>query len=169
MSKIKVAGRGVMRRAQRGGALVVAIWHWRGLGAVLLRGLGSFLVVTAAAMWFLPGSQTDTDLVVMKLGVSLFFLLSGIALMTLADGVQRPRACFDPIRREVRVLAPGAEGRPRTVLRRSYESLGRVQFQRHGVALYDMEGQLLLRLGLQDADQRAALREQLSRLVNICN
>jgi len=169
MSKIEVAGRGIMRRAQRGGALVVALWHWRGLGAVLVRGLGSFLVVTAAAMWFLPGSQTDTDLVVMKLGVSLFFLLSGISLMLLADGVERPRACFDPIRRELRVLAPAVGGRCKTVLRRSYESLGRVEFLRKGVALYDMEGRLLLRLGLQDARQRSALRDQLSRLVNICN
>ncbi|GHG79758.1 hypothetical protein [Pseudodonghicola xiamenensis] len=153
----------------RSRALAVAFWPWPVLAAALFRGLGSLMVVTAAAMWFLPGSQTEADLVIMKLGVSLFFLLSGLTVMMIYDAVPRPTVWFDPVRREVRVLAPGAGGRPMTVSRRSYESLGRVRFDRRSVALYDMDGRLLLRVGLRDVGQRAALRAQLSRLVNICN
>lgn len=150
-------------------AVTVAYSPRLGLEELLFRGAGSFLVLTAAGMWFLPGSQMDTDLVVMKLGVSLFFLLCGVALLMLHDSANRPAACFDPIRRELRVLAVAGDGRPQTLLRRSYESLGRVRFCGRAVELYDMEGQRLMRLNLQDAGQRAALQQQLRRLVNICN
>ncbi|MGD9864389.1 MAG: hypothetical protein AB7S99_14370 [Pseudodonghicola sp.] len=169
MSEMDHAGFGPMHGVCDEGAVTVAYSPRLGLDAVLFRGMGTFLVMTAAAMWFLPGSQTDADLIVMKLGVSLFFLLCGVALLMLHDGANRPAACFDPIRRELRVMAMAGDGRVQTVLRRSYASLGRAQFRGRAVELYDMDGARLMRLNVQDAGQRAALHRQLSRLMTICN
>lgn len=174
MAKFEFAGFGLMRGGPLRGfdgysALTVACVSRLGLDAAVLRALGTVLVLVAAGMWFLPGSQTDTDLVVMKLGASLFFLLTGIALMIRFDEDRMPAACFDPIRREVRVLTMAGDGQVRTVLRRGYDSLGRVQFRGRTVGLYDVDGQLLMRLSVQDDGLRRALRDQLSRLMTLCN
>lgn len=137
--------------------------------AVLFRGAGIALILIASGMWFLPGSLMAPDLVVMKLIASLFFMLCGLALLMLHHKDNRPDAYFDPIRRELRVLQKNQRGRPQTVLRRSYESLGSVRFHDRLVELYDVDGSLLIRLPISDPEIRHSLRMQLCGLVNICN
>ncbi len=136
---------------------------------MFFRFIGTFLILVASAMWFLPGSQTDADLVIMKLGVSLFFLLCGLALVMIHHADNVPEVCFDPIRRELRVLVKSGDGQPQTVLRRSYESLGRAHFHKKRVELYDFDGRLLLGVKVRDPARHAALQAQLRQLVNICN
>ena len=137
--------------------------------ATMFRTVGVFLILVASAMWFLPGSQFAADLIVMKLISSLFFLLCGVALVMIHHSDNAPEICFDPIRREFRVLVKAADGRPHIVLRRSYESLGRVQFQKTRVELYDFDGRLLMNLRVTDPGRRAALQAQLRQLVTICS
>ncbi|TDK49823.1 hypothetical protein [Antarcticimicrobium luteum] len=134
----------------------------------VFRAVGVFLILTASAMWFLPGSRSDADLVLLKLGASLFFLLCGLALVMIHHSDNMPEVCFDPIRRELRVLVKAADGLPHVVLRRGYDSLGRVRFHKKRVELYDFDGRLLLGLRLSDPARRAALRSQLRQLVPIC-
>ncbi len=135
----------------------------------LFRAAGVFLILVASAMWFLPGSQSDADLVIMKLGVSLFFLFCGLALVMIHHSDNMPEVCFDPIRRELRILVHAADGQPHIVLCRGYDSLGRVRFYKSRIELYDFDGGLLLSLKVADPSQRAALRAQLRQLVSICN
>jgi len=136
---------------------------------VFFRFIGTFLILVAAAMWVLPGSASDADLVLMKLGASLFFLFCGVALVMIHHEENAPEVCFDPIRRELRVLVKSADGQPHVVLRRGYDSLGRVHFHNGRVELYDFDGRLLLGLRVSDPVRRAALENQLSQLVNICS
>ncbi|MFV0513916.1 MAG: hypothetical protein ACK5MY_09850 [Jhaorihella sp.] len=135
--------------------------------ALILRIAGTALVIGAGAMWLLPGSQLAPDLMLIKLGVSVTCLLTGLAVLMLHHVDNRPDAYFDPIRNEVRVLQKDKRGRPQSVLRRRYDTLGCVRFRDSMVEIFDVDGSLLMRLPVGDADVRQALRMQLSGTVNI--
>jgi len=134
---------------------------------VLFRIVGTALVLSASGMWLMPGSQFGSDVVLIKLGVSLFFFLCGLALLMRNHSDAQPDAYFDPIRQELRVLQKNSRGRPQTVLRRAYDTLGSARFTGNNMEVYDVDGSLLMRLPIDDADVRHALRTQLSGLVNI--
>lgn len=137
--------------------------------SVTLRILGTALILGAALMWLMPGVGGDTQIVMMKLGFSIFMLFCGLVVLMLNHPDARPDAYFDPIRREVRVLQKNNKGRPQTVLRRSYDSLGSVRFLERSVELHDMDGRLLMRLTLGSNEVRHALRLQLSGAVPIAS
>lgn len=134
---------------------------------VLFRVFGTALILGSAGMWMLPGSLVSADTALMKLGTSVFFFLCGLALLMMHHEHTQPDAYFDPIRREVRVLQKDNRGRPQTVLRRGYDSLGSAKFTESSLEIYDMDGSTLMRLPIQTAEIRQALRAQLSGLVNI--
>ncbi|MEX0329155.1 MAG: hypothetical protein AB3N07_10560 [Ruegeria sp.] len=134
---------------------------------VLVRMLGAFLVVSAFSMWLMPGSVMGAEVWPIKLVASLMFLIGGVSLLTVEVMDSRPDAYFDPIRREVRILQKNANGRPQTVLRRSYESLGGARFEDDQVELFDVDGSLLMKLPLESADVSRALKGQLSQNVTI--
>ena len=134
---------------------------------VMFRVFGTALVLSASGMWLLPGTSIGSELMLFKLGISIFFLFCGLALLMRNHSDNQPDAYFDPIRHEVRVLQKNNRGRPQTVLRRTYDSLGSVNFSSNTVRLYDMDGSLLMRLVIDDADARQSLRSQLTGLVNI--
>ena len=134
---------------------------------VLFRMLGAFLIVSAFSMWLMPGSVIGADVWPIKMVASLMFLILGVTLLTLEVLDPRPDAYFDPIRREVRVLQKNENGRPQTVLRRSYDTLGGARFADDQVELFDVDGSLLMKLPLQSADVSRALKGQLSGSVTI--
>ncbi len=135
--------------------------------SILFQIIGSGLVIGSAAMWVLPGSTTAADLVLMKFGASVFMLFFGLAILMLSHSDNQPDAYFDPIRREVRVLQRSENGRPQTVLRRSFDSLGSARFSEKTLELYDMDGSVLMRLKIQSPEVRHALRLQLCNCVHI--
>lgn len=141
-------------------------YAWK-LGAVLCQLLGAVLIFSAALMWVVPGSHNAPDLVMIKLGASFLMLFGGIAILMLSHSDNRPDAYFDPVRREVRVLQKTKSGRPETVLRRSFDSLGSARFCEKTLTLYDVDGSLLMRLRLDSADTRHALRQVLIDYVTI--
>lgn len=134
---------------------------------VLARAVGAFLIVSAFSMWLMPGSIIEADVWPIKMVASMLFLIVGVSLLTIEVMDPRPDAYFDPIRREVRVLQKNENGRPQTVLRRSYDTLGGAKFDDDEVQLYDIDGSLLMKLPLQSADVSRALKGQLSQSVTI--
>ncbi|WP_170577641.1 hypothetical protein [Ruegeria arenilitoris] len=140
--------------------------NWK-VRMVLARVLGAFLIVMAFSMWLVAGSAMAAEVWPIKLAASLMFLLVGVSLLTIQLLDARPDAYFDPIRREVRVLQKNENGRPQTVLRRSYDTLGGARFADDQVELYDVDGSLLMKLPLQSADVGRALKGQLSGSVTI--
>ncbi len=139
----------------------------RALTRIVFRVVGTALILTAPAMWVLPGAIFTADMMLMKLGVSVFFLLCGLALLMRNHVDARPEAYFDPIRRELRVLQKNDRGRPLTVMRRSYDSLGGARITAREIELWDVDGSVLMRLPIENHDVRHALRMQLSGLVRI--
>ncbi|TMV06398.1 hypothetical protein FGK63_14700 [Ruegeria sediminis] len=140
--------------------------NWRAR-LILFRALGAFLIMSAFAMWVLPGSAFGAEVLPIKAGASLLYLIFGVVLLTLEFVENRPDAFFDPIRREVRVLQKNENGRPQTVLRRSYDTLGGARFSDRQVELFDMDGSLLMKLPLPSAEVSHALKGQLSGSVMI--
>ncbi len=141
----------------------------RAIVRILFQVVGTALILTAPAMWVLPGSLLEADVQLMKLGVSVFFLLCGLALLMRNHADAQPEAYFDPIRRELRVLQKNERGRPQTVLRRSYDSLGGARITSRVIELWDVDGSVLMRLPIENPDVRQALRMQLSGLVRLSN
>ncbi len=134
---------------------------------ILFRVVGAFLIVMAFSIWLSSGSVMAAEVWPIKLAASLLFLVAGVALLTLEVMDHRPDAYFDPIRREVRVLQKNENGRPQTVLRRSYESLGGARFADNQVELFDVDGSLLMKLPLKSADVGRAIKGQLSGIVTM--
>lgn len=132
---------------------------------VMFRIAGTALVLGAAGLWLLPDAAAGGDLKLFKLGISIFFFFTGLALLMRNHSDNQPDAYFDPIRNEVRVLQRNDRGRPETILRRSYDSLGCARFDNTSVELYDVDGSVLMRLLIDDAEVRKSLRQQLGRLV----
>ncbi len=140
--------------------------NWKARVA-LLRVIGGFFILSAFSMWIMPGSVMGAEVWPIKLVASLMFLIVGVGLLTIQITDTRPDAYFDPIRREVRILQKNDIGRPQTVLRRSYDSLGGARFVEDQVELFDVDGSLLMKLPLESAEIGRALKGQLSQNVTI--
>ncbi|MGR3759643.1 hypothetical protein ACUXV3_05855 [Roseobacteraceae bacterium NS-SX3] len=166
------------RAGPRGGAAGLQAWAgavplvlryepgWR-LGRTLLRFLGAVLVLSSSGLWLMPGAPVDLQMGLIKGAVSVAFLFFGVLLMTVHDPGNGPEACFDPVRRELRILQPDARGLPRTVLRRSYASLGGARLTADTVQLFEPGGRLLVEAPVASAAIRSLLRSQLSGEVPI--
>lgn len=130
----------------------------------IFRLAGSALVLAAPGLWLIPGSSFEADLALMKLWSSVFFAFCGIALLMRNKLSVPPDVIFDPIRRELRVEKTVVRARPQTLLRRRYESLGRAVISPREIELWDVDGSVLMRLPIPDAETRCALRDQLGQL-----
>ena len=162
-----------MRRSAAFGAMTAAVplnlrleasWTLR---LVLMRFLGGAMMVSAIGLWLMPEAGAGHDLTLVRLGISVALVLVGLALLSARDDSSRPEACFDPIRRELRVLQCDPHRRPRTVLRRSYDSLGGARLTAATVQLFENDGRLLIELPLGSATLRGQLRDQLSGAVRL--
>ncbi|MCB4455575.1 hypothetical protein [Leisingera sp. McT4-56] len=140
--------------------------NWR-VRVVMVRLLGAAMILGSIGLWLVQGAGADPEMNLIRIGVSVAFLLAGLVLMTAHQPAGSPEACFDPVRRELRLLKRDAQGRPRTVLRRSYGSLGGVRLTASSVQMYEGDGSLLIELPIGSAAMRSQLRDQLSGAVRI--
>lgn len=131
---------------------------------VMFRLIGASFILSAPGLWLLPSSSTDPSLMLYKLGASIFFMFCGAALILRNKTYSQPEVYFDPMRREMRILQPGTDGRPRTVLRRGYDTLGAARITSKHVEIWDVDGSVLINVPLSDPDMRSALRMQLGTL-----
>ncbi len=131
----------------------------------LFRFTGAVFILCAPGLWLLPGSNADPVLLLHKLGASIFFVFCGLALILRNKVYSQPEVYFDPARREMRILQRNERGRPTTVLRRAYGSLGGARITDRQVEIWDVDGSVLLRLPLVDSGARRVLRLHLCDLV----
>lgn len=140
--------------------------NWK-VRVVALKLLGAAMILSSTGLWLVQGAGADAEMNLIRFGLSVAFLLAGLVLMTAHEPEGRPEACFDPVRRELRVLKRDAQGRPRTVLRRSYDTLGGARLTASSVQLFEGDGSLMIELPLASAAVRSQLRDQLSGAVRI--
>ncbi|APG47267.1 hypothetical protein [Phaeobacter porticola] len=145
---------------------VQANWPIR---SILLRILGGGMVLGATGLWLLPDAGVDPQMSLIRIGISIAFLFLGLILLTTHHPDSQPEACFDPIRRELRILRKTRRGTPRIVLRRSYHSLGGVRLSAHAISVLDADGSVLMELPIDSNDTCLRLRDQLSGTLPIIN
>jgi len=141
-----------------------ANWQVR---SVLLRLLGLSMVLGSTGLWLMPDAGVDPQMSLIRIGISVAFLFLGLILLTTHSRDPQPEACFDPIRRELRILRKGADGTPRVVMRRSYQSLGGVRLSARSIAVLDADGSTLMELPIDSNETRMRLRDQLSGALQI--
>ncbi|GGX48143.1 hypothetical protein GCM10007385_14950 [Tateyamaria omphalii] len=126
------------------------IWSL-GARGIASRALGAVLVLASLGLWIEPGAQMAIDLLVMKLGVSLFLGFAGLALMQDMSRGQDPEVQIDTVRREVRIARQ--RGRRTSVIRRiAIRDLGRAEAVGNVIRLTAANGALLAAVSLPDAD-----------------
>lgn len=162
-----MSGRASRPSTENAAALVLGYSENWPIHILLFRIIGAAMVLSASGMWLMPGAASAPDLVLIKLGMSMFFFLCGLALLMRNHQDTRPEAYFDPIRNEVRVLQKNNRGVPEMVMSRSYDTLGSACFNGDNFELFDPDGAMLMRLPLEDASSREALRQQLSGKVSL--
>jgi hypothetical protein len=137
------------------------------LKRLVLGGLAALCFAGAAGFWVLPGSLSDPQAALIKSGLTAVLAAAGASLVQAARALRRPEACFDPVRRELRIWVKAAGRRPHTVLRRRYDTIGSVRLGPRWAEFYEPDGRLLLRLPLADAQARQLLRAHLLGAVPI--
>lgn len=132
----------------------------RGVRRVMMRSAktitGMTLIISGMALWVAPTTIVDGELVLMKLGLSLFLGFAGLAIMQTGYSKPEPEIEIDTIRREVRLVR--GYGRQRRVLgRTSIRDLGKAQLCDDVVRLHTATGTLLAEVPLDDAEMRTSL------------
>ena len=136
--------RKIMRRVRR-----VAIRSAKTVG-------GMTLIVAARGLWIAPTTIGDGELVIMKLGLSLFLGFAGLAVMQRSYRKPAPEIEIDTIRREVRLVR--GYGRQRRVLgRMSIRDLGKAELCEDAVRLNTANGTFLAEVPLDDTQMRNSL------------
>lgn len=134
---------------------------------VILWTAATVFLLVALALWVVPGSSLDSGAVLMKAGLTTGLLGSGMVLFRQGRGRWQPQVIFDPMRREMRVLMPARSGRPRTVLRRRYSTIGTVRLRSGSAEFLEADGSLLLKMPLVDCKARQTLHAHLMGAVPI--
>jgi hypothetical protein len=169
ISRTNMPNTGIMPSFENAVPLILSFAPSQPLRTLMFRILGTAMVLSASGMWLMPGAQYASELVLIKLGVSIFIFLLGLALLMRNHSDNQPDAYFDPVRGELRVLQKNSRGRPQTVLRRSYDTLGSARFTNDTLEMYDVDGSILMRLPIENAEIRGALRSQLCGVVNLAS
>ncbi|WP_299627232.1 hypothetical protein [uncultured Tateyamaria sp.] len=117
---------------------------------------GTTLVLAALGLWVLPGASWDADLLLIKLGLSLFLGFAGIAIMQMGRARPLVQVEIDTTRREVRLVR--LAGRVKELVDRTAMSdLGGAAVQGGVVSLFDAHGDLIADVALTDPQTRKSV------------
>lgn len=118
------------------------------------------MMVAALGLWLSTGADYEAELLLFKLGTSLFLAVLGVALYQHAAEARAPEVEFDQIRRELR-LVKRQFGMQEVVYSKRFEELGDVQMQGSIVTIFDEEGAKIVELPVEDPKIYRLLRRAL--------
>ncbi|MDQ2089052.1 hypothetical protein [Marimonas arenosa] len=129
--------------------------------------LGVTLLVAAAGLWLMPGLNYDPALVLIKLGLSVFFVMGGIMFILAARRAPHPEVYLDGRRGILRLLERDIEGRVCQQIEMSYDDLSEMDFRDGMLIARDHHGRAVIEMPVEhagDLDEiRAALGPAFSR------
>ena len=129
--------------------------------------LGVVLCVAALGLWLVPGASFDPSLMLMKLGLSIFFMIGGAMCLAAARRDSHPEVELDARRGVLRVLERNARGRVESAVEFSYDDLSEVDFRDGMLIARDHHGRTIVEMPVENAGDmdeiRAALGPAFSR------
>lgn len=118
-----------------------------GARGIVSRASGALFVLAAVGLWLEPGAQEAMDLLLIKLGVSLFMGFVGLALIQDKPTTLAPEVQIDTMRGEVRIAQPVGPAR-----RIAIRDLGRAEAVGDVIRLTAANGAFLAAVSLPDPD-----------------
>ena len=129
--------------------------------------LGVVLCVSALGLWLVPGASFDPVLMLMKMGLSVFFLIGGMMFLAGSNRDAHPEVELDPKRGVLRLLERNASGRVERSVDMSYDDLSEVDFRDGMLIARDHHGRAVVEMPVENAGDldeiRAALGPAFSR------
>ncbi|MEL6467370.1 MAG: hypothetical protein AAFQ58_20605 [Pseudomonadota bacterium] len=123
--------------------------------------LGVVLVLFALAVMMGPTTQSGSEALVLKLGLSMFLSLAGLILVRDRDPARALAIEIDTVRREVRKVE--GRGRRRTIKERTpMRDLGQAEIAGEALRLTDARGEILADVSLSNPKVRSSLCGALS-------
>jgi len=132
--------------------------------------MGSILLLAAAGLWLLPNASQGPDIMVMKLGITVLFLMVGAVLVWSARKGFNDELQADLVRKELRMGQRNMAGDYRLVAMLDFSEVGSVYLMRSKVK--GEPARLYLRVGNSDralevaqgrADMLEPIKERLAR------
>lgn len=128
---------------------------------------GVVLCVAALGLWLVPGASFDPALMLIKLGLSIFFMIGGSICLSASRRDTHPEVELNPRRGILRIIERNARGRIESSVDVSYDDLSEVDFRDGMLIARDHHGQLVVEMPVEnvgDLDEiRAALGPAFSR------
>lgn len=109
----------------------------------LYRIVGASLILSASGLWIVPEANWGSDVMLIKMGLSVLALMFGCWLTLSSSKIARPDIEIDTARRELRLVRAGAMGSSLVVGRCSFADLSRVERHPDLLKLWDQNGAFL--------------------------
>lgn len=130
------------------------------LKAMVLRMLGGCMVLASTGLWLVEGAGSDPEMALVRIGLSVVLLFTGLVLMLINDPSGQPSVQFDLAARKVRIVMQG-KNRDKVLEQHGFDRLGGVRFSAKGLQLFKADGMLLIEVPMADAASRSLLDQQL--------
>lgn len=129
-------------------------------GRLMMRGgqslLGAALIIAAVGLWVMPGSEFSSDVMLMKLVLSLTAVCIGIMLTQQAKTPVTPEVEIDTVRREIRLVRRTGE-QLECVKSCKFSDLDRAEVHGTHVTLWGQGNVMLAEVALTDPQARRSL------------
>jgi hypothetical protein len=129
-------------------------------GRMMIRGslsvLGAALIMSAVGLWIMPGSEFSSDVMLMKLCLSVGAVFLGIALTQGARTPKTPEVEIDTIRREIRLVRRTGK-RFECIQSCKFVDLDRAEVHGAHVILWGPGDVMLAEVALRDPQLRRSL------------
>ena len=118
--------------------------------------LGGALILAAIGLWIMPGSEFSSEVMLMKLGLSLTAAGIGISLAHQGKSEKLPEVQIDTIRREVRLVR--VKGVQKDVIKTcKFADLDRAEVEGSHVVLWAPGNVMLAEVPMTDPQSRNSL------------
>lgn len=123
--------------------------------------MGGVLMAAAPGLWLVPGAAADPVLALIKLGLTVFFVLGGATFLLSARQAACPEVHLDGRHGVLRLLERDAHGRVQNAVEIGYDELSEVDFRDGMLIARDHHGQPVIEMPVEHAGDMDAVRAAL--------
>ncbi len=133
-------------------------------GRLMVRGgqslLGAALMLAAVGLWIMPGSNVSSDVMLMKLALSVTAAGIGISLTHQSKTSKEPEIEIDTVRREVRIVQRSRKG-VENLKRMKFSDLDRADVDGNHFTLWGLGDAIIAEVDIEDPRMHRSLKSAL--------